>query len=197
MSDALILSAVRTPIGKYLGGLADVTAPQLGAVAIAEALKRAKAPAVLAVEGAPGIDRARDRHRMRRLHADLADAALDIPIDLGLGRSAPGTIERYRQSALPRIENETIAADPGALRLDDALHGDRRNRGIGRIAARTQHVEGSQSRRRVRGRGHAVRRHRRRSPRNIEVTHNRAMCRNVAVAPSAHRSPAVIPLVRD
>jgi acetyl-CoA C-acetyltransferase len=45
MSDAVILSAVRTPIGKYLGGLADLPAPQLGALAIAEALKRAKAPA--------------------------------------------------------------------------------------------------------------------------------------------------------
>src|SRR5262245_5982248 len=44
MSEALILSAVRTPIGKYLGGLADVPAPQLGAFAIAEALRRANAP---------------------------------------------------------------------------------------------------------------------------------------------------------
>ncbi|MGH7221836.1 MAG: thiolase family protein, partial [Gemmataceae bacterium] len=35
----------RTPIGKYLGSLADVPAPQLGAVAIAEALRRARAPA--------------------------------------------------------------------------------------------------------------------------------------------------------
>jgi len=45
MTEAYILSAVRTPIGKYLGGLADVSAPQLGAIAIAEALKRANAPA--------------------------------------------------------------------------------------------------------------------------------------------------------
>src|SRR5438270_10071124 len=44
MPDALILSAVRTPIGKYLGGLADVPAPQLGAVAVAEALRRAQVP---------------------------------------------------------------------------------------------------------------------------------------------------------
>ena len=29
MPEALILSAVRTPIGKYLGALADVSAPQL------------------------------------------------------------------------------------------------------------------------------------------------------------------------
>ena len=36
---AVILSAVRTPVGKFLGGLADVPAPKLAAVAIAEALK--------------------------------------------------------------------------------------------------------------------------------------------------------------
>jgi acetyl-CoA C-acetyltransferase len=39
--DAFILSAVRTPIGKFLGGLSDVPAPKLGAVVIAEAVKRA------------------------------------------------------------------------------------------------------------------------------------------------------------
>src|SRR5207249_11528056 len=42
MADAFILSAVRTPIGKYLGGLADLPAPHLGAVALSEALKRAR-----------------------------------------------------------------------------------------------------------------------------------------------------------
>src|SRR6266536_4108724 len=45
MSEAMILSAVRTPIGKFLGTLADVPAPQLGAITIREALKRANAPA--------------------------------------------------------------------------------------------------------------------------------------------------------
>ncbi len=45
MSDAFILAAARTPIGKYLGGLADMTAPQLGGVVVAEALRRAQAPA--------------------------------------------------------------------------------------------------------------------------------------------------------
>jgi acetyl-CoA C-acetyltransferase len=44
MADALLLSAARTPIGKYLGALADVPAPQLGAVAIVEALRRARVP---------------------------------------------------------------------------------------------------------------------------------------------------------
>ncbi len=40
MNEAVILSAVRTPIGKFLGGLSEVPAPQLGAAAVAEALKR-------------------------------------------------------------------------------------------------------------------------------------------------------------
>ncbi len=41
MSEAFILSAVRTPIGKYLGGLSSLSAPQLGALVIEEALRRA------------------------------------------------------------------------------------------------------------------------------------------------------------
>jgi len=38
---AMILSACRTAIGTFLGGLSSVTAPQLGAVVIKEAVKRA------------------------------------------------------------------------------------------------------------------------------------------------------------
>ena len=41
----VIVSATRTPIGKFLGGLAPLSAPQLGAIAIREALKRAGLPA--------------------------------------------------------------------------------------------------------------------------------------------------------
>jgi acetyl-CoA C-acetyltransferase len=39
--DVFILSAVRTPIGKFLGELSELPAPRLGAVALAESLKRA------------------------------------------------------------------------------------------------------------------------------------------------------------
>jgi acetyl-CoA C-acetyltransferase len=39
--DVFLLSAARTPIGKFLGELSDVPAPRLGAVALGEALKRA------------------------------------------------------------------------------------------------------------------------------------------------------------
>jgi acetyl-CoA C-acetyltransferase len=43
MADAFLLSAARTPIGKYLGAFAEVPAVQLGAVALGEALRRAGA----------------------------------------------------------------------------------------------------------------------------------------------------------
>jgi acetyl-CoA C-acetyltransferase len=41
MPQAVILSAVRTPIGRFQGGLAPLSAPQLGAKAVAEAVRRA------------------------------------------------------------------------------------------------------------------------------------------------------------
>ncbi len=40
----VIVSAARTPIGKYLGGLSSLTAPELGAIAIREAVKRSGVP---------------------------------------------------------------------------------------------------------------------------------------------------------
>src|SRR5436309_1877754 len=44
MQDVYIISAVRTPIGKYLGGLADVSAPDLGGRVLKEAMARANVP---------------------------------------------------------------------------------------------------------------------------------------------------------
>jgi acetyl-CoA C-acetyltransferase len=44
MPEAFVISAARTPIGKYLGGLADLTAPELGAIAVKEAMRRANLP---------------------------------------------------------------------------------------------------------------------------------------------------------
>src|SRR5215203_4845918 len=41
MNRSVILSAVRTPTGKFLGALKDFTAPQLGALAVREAVARA------------------------------------------------------------------------------------------------------------------------------------------------------------
>ena len=42
MEDVVIISGVRTPIGKFQGALEPLSAPQLGAIAVREAVKRAK-----------------------------------------------------------------------------------------------------------------------------------------------------------
>lgn len=41
METPVILSAVRTPMGKFMGGLSSLTAPELGAKVVAEAVRRA------------------------------------------------------------------------------------------------------------------------------------------------------------
>jgi len=50
MREVFIVSAARTPVGKFSGGLAGFTAPQLGGFAIREALKRAGIEAAQAEE---------------------------------------------------------------------------------------------------------------------------------------------------
>ena len=49
MKEIVIISAVRTPIGKFQGALKSFTAPQLGALAVKAAVERA------------GLDPATDR----------------------------------------------------------------------------------------------------------------------------------------
>src|SRR5947209_6232122 len=41
MKDAVILSAARTPVGKFQGALSPFTAPELGAIAVRAAVERA------------------------------------------------------------------------------------------------------------------------------------------------------------
>ena len=41
MRESVIVSAVRTPTGKFLGGLKDLKAPELGAIAVREVVRRA------------------------------------------------------------------------------------------------------------------------------------------------------------
>ena len=45
MNDVLILSAARTPIGGFLGAFANLSAPELGAVALKAVLERSETPA--------------------------------------------------------------------------------------------------------------------------------------------------------
>src|SRR6516164_7307249 len=81
MADAFLLSGVRTPIGKYLGALADMPAVQLGAIVVAEAMRRA------------GVSPER-----------IEDVILGNVIQAGLGQNPA------RQSALKAGLPDTIAA---------------------------------------------------------------------------------------
>jgi acetyl-CoA C-acetyltransferase len=48
--EAVIVSACRTAIGRFMGGLSTVPAPRLGAVAIGEAIRRAGIDAAIVDE---------------------------------------------------------------------------------------------------------------------------------------------------
>jgi acetyl-CoA C-acetyltransferase len=50
MKQAVIISAARTPTGKFLGGLKEVPATRLGAIAVREAVARAGIEAAIVDE---------------------------------------------------------------------------------------------------------------------------------------------------
>jgi acetyl-CoA C-acetyltransferase len=81
MQDAFIVSAARTPIGKYLGGLADLSAPELGARVLAEVIKRGN------FDG-----------------SDVDEVIMGVVLQSGLGQNPA------RQAALKAGLPETIAA---------------------------------------------------------------------------------------
>src|SRR5262249_36574062 len=78
--DPVILSAVRTPIGRFLGALSPLSATQLGAIAIREAVKRANAPSERVDEVIMGnvvtAGEGQAPARQAALHGGIAD---DVP----------------------------------------------------------------------------------------------------------------------
>ncbi len=82
MRDVMIVGAARTPIGRFMGGLAPVSAPRLGSIAIAEALRRAEVPA----------DRVDEVYMGIILAAGLGQApARQASLFAGLPNSVPAT----------------------------------------------------------------------------------------------------------
>lgn len=85
MSDPVLLAAVRTPIGKYLGGLADLPAPQLGALVLREALRRANVPPDRVDEVIVGnviqAGVGQNPARQAALHAGLPDTIAAVTIN--------------------------------------------------------------------------------------------------------------------
>ncbi len=85
MSASYILAGCRTPVGKLLGSLASIPAPRLGAVAIAEAIRRAGLPTdavdevIMGNVLAAGLGQA--PARQAALHAGLPDTIAAVTIN--------------------------------------------------------------------------------------------------------------------
>jgi acetyl-CoA C-acetyltransferase len=94
MRESVIVSAVRTPTGKFLGVLKGFTAPQLGALAVAEAVRRAGIDPAIVDECIMGnvvsAGLGQNPARQAALHGGLADhvAALTINKVCGSGLKA-------------------------------------------------------------------------------------------------------------
>jgi acetyl-CoA C-acetyltransferase len=84
MENPVILSAVRTPIGKFMGGLSPLTAPELGAKVVAESVRRA------------GID-----------PKQVDEAILGNVVQAGLGQN-PARQAALRGGLDPRVAAMTI-----------------------------------------------------------------------------------------
>jgi acetyl-CoA C-acetyltransferase len=80
MSDAVIVSAVRTPVGKFLGSLQSFSAPQLGALAVQEAARRA------GFERPPKADRSYGETSGLRLEA-IDECIMGSVLQAGLGQN--------------------------------------------------------------------------------------------------------------
>jgi acetyl-CoA C-acetyltransferase len=105
MEDAVIVSAVRTPVGTFGGVFVDVPATRLGAIAVEEAIRRA------------GVDAIDEVLMGNVLQAGLGqNPARQSAIGAGLGDSVPSTtINKVCGSGL-----KTIALAAQAIRAGDA-----------------------------------------------------------------------------
>jgi acetyl-CoA C-acetyltransferase len=94
MREAVIVSAARTPTGKFLGSLKEFTAPQLGAIAVREAVRRAGIDAAIVDECIMGnvvaAGEGQNPARQAALHGGLHEhvAALTINKVCGSGLKA-------------------------------------------------------------------------------------------------------------
>src|SRR5215471_13209807 len=112
MEEVVIVSAVRTPVGKFQGALSSFSAPQLGAIAVKEAVRRAGVDPKLVDECimgnvlSAGIGQA--PARQAALHGGLPDevAALTVNMVCGSGLRAVGLAAQAIQTG----DSEVVVA---------------------------------------------------------------------------------------
>lgn len=113
MNDAVILDAVRTPIGRFQGGLAGVRADDLGAIAIAALVERTGVDPAAVDEVFFGCanQAGEDNRNVARMAALLA----------GLPQSVPGvTVNRLCASGLEAVNQAARAIQVGEMALSIA-----------------------------------------------------------------------------
>ena len=107
MEDAVILSAVRTPIGRYGGSLKDVRPDDLAALAITEAVRRANIDAASIEDVILGC--ANQAGEDNRNVARMALLLAGLPIEV-----AGQTVNRLCGSGLQAVNSATQAIQTGA-----------------------------------------------------------------------------------
>src|ERR1019366_1640435 len=109
MKDVVIVSAVRTPVGKFLGALTDISAVKLGAIVVREAVRRAGV-AVESIDDCvmgcvlpAGLGQ--NPARQAALHGGLADtvSALTINMVCGSGLKAVALAAQAIQTGTAEI----------------------------------------------------------------------------------------------
>ena len=89
MRDVVIVSAVRTPVGKFLGGLSELSAIELGAIAVRAAVERAGVMAADVDECIMGCvlpaGLGQNPARQAALHGGLADTVSALTINMVCG----------------------------------------------------------------------------------------------------------------
>ena len=112
MREAVILSAVRTPTGKFLGALKHLSAPQLGAIVVKEAVARAGVPAdrvdevILGNVVSAGVGQA--PARQAAIHGGLPPAAAALTINKVCGSGLKAVM--LAQQAIATGEADIVVA---------------------------------------------------------------------------------------
>lgn len=87
--DVVIVSAVRTPTGKFLGALKSFTAPQLGALVVADAIRRAGIDPAIVDEcimgNVVGAGLGQNPARQAALHGGLPDSVAALTVNMVCG----------------------------------------------------------------------------------------------------------------
>src|SRR6202048_4094054 len=118
MKDVVIVSAVRTPVGKFQGALAEMSAVELGAVVVREAVRRAGIDAVRVDECLMGCvlpaGLGQNPARQAALQGGVADtvAAMTINMVCGSGLKA---VALAAQSVMTGAAEIVVAGGGGGM----------------------------------------------------------------------------------